>query len=83
MRGKRLAGDWLQLRGRVPFDTPGLSSPPIKPPQRCQGGVHRGGLLSFGEARAVVAQIVAGRLDEIGLILLPQPGGKTAEVAEV
>jgi len=46
LRGKRLAGDGFQLCGRVVFDAAGVSSPPIKPLQRRQGGIHRRGLLS-------------------------------------
>ena len=32
---------------------------------------------------AVLAQIVAGGVDQVGRVLLAQPGGESAEVAEV
>src|SRR4051812_11727366 len=83
LRRKRLAGDRFQPRSRIRPDAAVISSPIIKPLQRCQGGVHRCGLLSLGEASTVLTQVVAGRVKEFGLVLLPEPDSKTAKVAEV
>jgi hypothetical protein len=83
LRGKRLAVDRLQLCRRVGFEAASVSSPTIKPQQRCQGGVHRCGLLLLREPSAVLTEIVTGRIDELGAVLFAQPGSKTAEVTKV
>src|SRR6266567_9626703 len=49
-----------------------VPSPAIETLDRRQRGIHRCRLLAVGELSAVLAHIMAGRVDEVGTVLLPQ-----------
>src|SRR5262249_38464983 len=73
----------LELDSRIHLDAAGIPSPAIEALERRQRSVYGCRLLPVGESSAILAQVVAGRVDQVGTVLFAQPGGEATQVAKV
>jgi hypothetical protein len=80
---QRLAGDGLELGCGVRLHAAGIPSPAIEALQGSECRVDGCWLLPDGESSAILAQVMAGGVDQVGTVLLAQPDGEAVEVAQV
>jgi hypothetical protein len=82
-RRERLSVAVGQVLSWVACDTLGLGRPAVEPARCGQRDVDRGRPLTRAELGLVLPQVAGGRLEELGVVVLLEPGGEALQVGDV